>query len=113
MILSLEEWLKTNEEQLVPTASDANVNWGVKGKFKSNKDDNRKFIVNPDEKIIKDDKKVLNDIISKIDANIGSLGDLEKYLESYSKINGETLNSVITKLKSFKESISNEIKNIK
>ena len=113
MILSLDEWLKTNEEQLVPTASDSNVNWGVKGKFKSNKDDNRKFIVNPDEKIIKDDKKILNDIISKIDANISSLGDLEKYLESYSKINDQVIDSVITKLKSFKETLNNEIKNIK
>lgn len=111
-MVSYKEWKQVKEEQLAPTASSSTVNWGVKGDFKSNKDDNRKFLVDPDQKIIKDDKKVLNDIIRKIDDHVNSLGDLEKYLESYSKINNEPIGSVITKLKAFKESINNEIKKV-
>lgn len=97
----------------MPTAPDANTNWGVEGKFKSEKDANRKYIIDPDSKIIKDDKKILNDIVSKVDSNINSLGELEKYLQSYTKVNNEALNSIISKLNAFKQAIKSELENVK
>lgn len=95
-----------------PSADSDSVNWGVQGKFKSDKDEQRKTIINKNSNIIQDDKKILNDIVNKIDNNINSLHELEEFLESYSKVNNEALNSIIVKLKAFKEAIVNEINKI-
>jgi hypothetical protein len=97
---------------LVPSANDNQVNWGVEGKFKSNKDANRKNIINKDTKILQDDKKVLDDVVSRLDTSINSLTDLTQFLQSYSKINPEGIETIITKIKSFKEVIKGELNNL-
>lgn len=97
---------------MVPSANDNQVNWGVEGKFKSNKDANRKNIINKDTKILQDDKKVLDDVVSRLDTSINSLTDLTQFLQSYSKINPEGIETIITKIKSFKEVIKGELNNL-
>ncbi len=111
MVYTYKQYLALKEDENNKNTSTNKIDWGVGG-LDGDTDTKDKQIINKDSNIIPDDKKQLNDIISKIDSNVSSLGDLSSHLQSYNKVNKDPLDSIITKLKAFKEAIKNEIDKI-
>lgn len=52
-------------------------------------------------------------MVDRIDLNINSLEELKDDMKSYMKLNHEPVDSIIDKLKSYKESINSEVEKIK
>lgn len=52
------------------------------------------------------------DIDSKVSKNVDSLGELNDFLESYTKLNRKPIMTIINQLKSYKEAITTELNNL-
>ncbi len=99
-------------ESETPKGEDDNTGYGVKDNFKADDDSKDKKPINQEATFNKEDRTILNDISSKLATNINALDDLSKKLETYDKINKNPINDIIAKIKSFKESIDNELQSI-
>lgn len=88
------------------------IGYGVKGKLKADGEMDDKTIINPDAKMLEDDKKILQNIIGKIIQSVNSLGTLKEFLEQYQKINPKPVDTIISQLKTFQTAIEEETKKI-
>ena len=59
-----------------------------------------------------EDKKILNEISDKTLRAVGVLEEINNFLKSYNKINNKIIESSLNNLKSFNESVLNELKDI-
>ena len=59
-----------------------------------------------------EDKKVLHDISEKTGRSIAILEEVNNFLKSYNKVSNKVVESSLNNLKSFNESVLNELKSI-
>lgn len=98
-------------EGIIPQGEDEFTGYGVKDdkKAKGNERSEIEGVKDPNQKFTQEDKKILMDIDLKVTRSIDVLNELENFLEQYTKLNKKPISSIINQLKSYKESIVNEL----
>lgn len=97
-------------ESVTPKGSDEFTGYGVEGdkRAKGNERSELEGVKDPNQKFIHDDKKVLMEIADKVTRSIDALGEIEKFLDEYTKLNKKPISSAVNQLKAYHEAIIGE-----